>query len=191
MRITNATFVHGKPTEERYNNPELPKPHDSNWFPWIRSKLEAVGIRVSIPAMPRPYHPDYTAWKEVFEAEVINADSALIGFSAGGDFALHWLSENREVEVEELVLVAPYRDEAGKYGDFSKYELDGNLAERVGQLTIISSLDDTEPIQHNARRLAAALPLSQLIELNGYGHFMIGNNMTSPEFPELYDILVR
>lgn len=189
--MNKAVIVHGKPTEERYNNPELPKPHEANWLPWAKDQLEETGISVAVPAMPRPFDPNYSDWRDVFETEAIDKNTGLVGHSAGAEFILRWLSENQDVEVHKVALVAPYRDETGKYGDFSKYKLDNKLAERVGRITIFSSLDDTEAIQKNARWLSDSLPSSKLVELNGYGHFMIGNNMKSHEFPELCQELTK
>lgn len=189
--MKNFVLVHGKPTEERYNNPELPKPHKANWLPWLGAKLEEDGVSVAIPAMPRPFFPDYELWKKELEKQTVDTDSGLAGHSAGTELILRWLSENDHVTVERVALVAPYRDEAGKYGNFSDYSLDSSLAERIGRLTIFSSRDDSDAIQRNAHRLAEAVPGTHLIELDGYGHFMIGNNMTGPEFPELYEELSR
>lgn len=188
--MKNVVIVHGKPTEERYNNPSLPKPHEANWLPWLGMRLEEVGVSSSILAMPRPFYPEYEAWKAVFETQQVGTDSGAVGHSAGSEFLLRWLSENKKANLAKVALVAPYRDAAGKYGDFSQYELDASLTARVGELIIISSLDDSETIQKNAHRLSETLPRSRLIELEGYGHFMLGNNMKGPEFPELLDELV-
>lgn len=98
---------------------------------------------------------------------------------------LRLLSEDKQRELERLVLVAPWRDRQGKYGDFSHYILDRKIGERIGRLTIISSIDDDSVIRSNAYNLVGALPAAKLIELDGYGHFLQGNNMASPEFPEL------
>mgnify|MGYP003885372327 CR=1 FL=1 len=189
--MKNAIIVHGKPTEERYNNPDFPKPHEANWLPWVGARLLEAGVDVSIPPMPRPFFPVYETWKEVFEMFGIDTDTGLVGHSAGSEFILRWLSENKHVSVGPVALVAPYCDEAGKYGDFSSYDLDKRLLGRVGKLVIFNSLDDSLAIQHYAYRLAAELPQSQLIELDGFGHFMTGNNMSNPEFPELVDELLR
>ena len=186
--MKNAIIVHGKPTEERYNNPGLPKPHEANWLPWLGARFKEIDISASIPAMPRPFFPDYQAWKEVFDTLPVNSDSGLIGHSAGAEFILRWLSEHPNVDVASVALVAPYRDEALKYGDFSQYELDSTIAERVGKLLIFNSTNDSDAIQHNARSLAQrfdrTLLSSCLIELPDYRHFMV------PEFPELYESLV-
>jgi predicted alpha/beta hydrolase family esterase len=188
--MKNAVILHGKPTKERYLDPEVPKPHEANWFPWIGAKLVESGVQTSIPPMPRPYFPEYEAWKKVFEAENVDDNTGLIGHSAGAEFILRWLSANEDKEVERVVVVAPYCDYAGKYDDFSNYQLDKHIVERVGGLTIINSLDDDEPIQRRTNELVDVFPTAKLIELDGYGHFRIGYNMTGPEFPELLDELL-
>jgi predicted alpha/beta hydrolase family esterase len=189
--MKNAVILHGKPTKERYLNPEIPKPHEANWFPWIGAKLSEAGIQTSIPPLPRPYFPVYEAWKEVFEAEKVDDTTGLVGHSASAEFILRWLSSNKDTTVERVVVVAPYCDYAGKYGDFSKYTLDKNLTERVGSLTVINSLDDDELIQRRTRDIVGTLSAAKLIELDGYGHFRIGHNMIGPEFPELLDELIQ
>ncbi len=189
-KVKNAVILHGKPSKERYLNPDIPKPHEANWFPWIGAKLSAVGVQVSIPALPQPYSPDYESWKKVFDTEIVNADTALVGHSAGAELIVRWLSSNEEAVASRVVLVAPYRDYAGKYGEFSNYELDRSLIERVGGLTIINSLDDDAQIQRRTQDLVDAFPAAKLVELDGYGHFRIGHNMTGPEFPILLNELV-
>lgn len=187
--MKKAVILHGKPTQERYENPDIPKPHKANWFPWIKTELSKVGIEASVPALPLPYHPDYEAWREVFEKEKVDPQTGLVGHSAGAEFILRWLSANKDVAVERAVLVAPYHDYAGKYGDFSNFQLDKDLPKRIGSLTIINSLDDDEPILRRTQELVQAYPTAKLVELNGYGHFRIGHNMTGPEFPVLLDAL--
>ncbi len=187
--IHNAIIVHGKPSKERYDNPHLPKPHKANWLPWVSRELEQKGIHTEIPEMPKPYSPDYKAWAEVFPGSLINEATGLIGHSAGAEFLLRWVSEHPELKAEQLVLVAPYTDNARKYGEFSQYQLDTNLGKRIGKVTILNSLDDSEAIQQNAQRLANDIPEAQIINLNGYGHFMLGNAMLRPEFLELLDVL--
>ncbi len=187
--MKNTVILHGKPTKERYFDPAQPKPHETNWFPWIGKKLAQIGIEVSIPPLPQPYFPEYEAWRAVFENEKVNQETGLVGHSAGAEFILRWLSSNRDVSVDRVVLVAPYHDYVGKYGDFSKYELDSTLPERIGRLAVINSLDDDEPIQRRTHDIVTAFPSAHLIELDGYGHFRIGHNMTGPEFPALLNEL--
>lgn len=183
-------FAHGKPPREKYENPTIPKPHEANWFPWIRQQLALQNIDSVIPALPRPYYPVFSDWKEAFPVNAIDTNTGLVGFSAGSEFLLRLLSEDTEMRAEQLVLVAPWRDTAKKYENFSQYTLNTGIAERVGKLTIINALDDSKAIQDNAHHLAEALPGANLLELEGYGHFMIGNNMPNEKFPELAALLL-
>jgi predicted alpha/beta hydrolase family esterase len=185
--MKNTLILHGKPPRERYENPELPKPHEANWLRWLADELEKQGIDTAIPAFPRPYAPDYEEWKQVFEELAVDQDTGIVCHSASADFALHWLSENKEVIVERLVLVAPWHDSKGKYGDFSQYSLDTQLARRIGRISILSSSDDSVAITENVARIMSILPGTHHIQLEGFGHFMLGNNMPSVEFPELLE----
>jgi len=192
MPEKDIIIVHGKPPEARYKNPELSKPHEANWLPWLQTNLAMRGISASIPAMPKPYSPVYSDWRNTFEQQLTNRPLGLVGHSAGAEFILRWMSENPTVELENLALVAPWRDEAGKYGDFSRYRFDTNIPERVhGGMTIYHSTDDSEPIQKNVHRLLGMT--SSNVHLRGYtdqGHFMLGNNMTSQDFPDLLAELI-
>jgi predicted alpha/beta hydrolase family esterase len=187
--MTKAIIIHGKPKQERYENPDFPKPHKANWLPWIQNKLGERGVAVAIPPLPKPYHPVYEDWKMEFESHDPDGETALIGFSAGADFVLRWLSENKDATPKSATLVAPWHDDEGKYGDFSKYTLDANLGKRIGKIAIFNSLDDSASIQANVQRIKETIPETKLIQLDGYGHFMLGNNMKTQEFPELLDEL--
>jgi predicted alpha/beta hydrolase family esterase len=188
--MKKVIFAHGKPPRERYDDPAMPKPHEANWFPWIRRQLSQFAIEVYIPALPKPYYPVFSDWKDAFPNHAIDTETSLVGFSAGSEFLIRLLSEDPALNPSALVLVAPWRDKAEKYGDFSEYTLDPSIPERVGRLTIISSLDDSQAIQDNAHLLAEVWPEANLLELDGYGHFMIGNNMSNEEFPELAAVLL-
>lgn len=189
--MRNAIIVHGKPPEARYNDPYELKPHETNWLPWLGRRLEYVGISTAIPALPKPYFPVYEDWRQTFEQCYVDEHTGLIGHSAGTELILRWATENPQQSLANITLVAPYRDEARKYGDFSEYELDTSLVERVGRIVIFNSLDDSKAIQENAHRLAEELPTAELIELEGYGHFMYGNKMETTAFPELLTSLLE
>ncbi len=188
--MRNVLFAHGKPPRERYEDPTIPKPHEANWFPWIKRQLSLHAIEADIPALPKPYFPVFSDWKDAFPVNSIDTDTTLIGFSAGSEFLLRLLSEDTSLHAEQLVLVAPWRDSTEKYGDFSEYTLDPGIIGRVGKLIIINALDDSQAIQDNTHHLAEVWPEANLLELDGYGHFMIGNNMTNEEFPELVTVLL-
>lgn len=189
LLMTNAIIVHGKPTQERYENPDEPKPHEANWLPWLGEKLAESGIEVSIPIMPKPYYPVYEDWQNTFEKHHIDSQTALVGHSAGAEFLLRWLAENGGQTAEQLVLVAPYRDFDMKYGDFSNYRLDRKVIERVGSVTIFNSTDDDLTINRRTDELLGVVEGAELIEFKDHGHFRIGHNMDTREFPKLLEVL--
>lgn len=123
--MKEVIILHGKLKKERYENSELPTPHEANWLPWIQSKLGEKGIAAAIPPPPKPYYPVYEDWKKKFESLEVHNETTLIGHSAGADFILRWLSENKDVTPESALPVAPWNDTEDKYGNFSRYELDG------------------------------------------------------------------
>ncbi|HEY1645480.1 MAG TPA: alpha/beta hydrolase [Candidatus Saccharimonadales bacterium] len=188
--MINAVIMHGKPPQARYENPNELRPHEANWLPWLGRQLTSGGcVEVSIPALPKPYYPVYKDWKAEFEKSHVGPQTAVIGHSAGAEFILRWLSENREVSTEKVVLVAPYCDYEAKYGDFSQYELDADIAKRTGRITVFYSPDDDPPITRRADELLATIHGSVPMKLEGFGHFRIGHNMLGEEFPQLLQVL--
>lgn len=184
MIKVDALILHGKPPRERYENPDLPKPHEANWLPWLASEMAKRGLDTVIPQFPMPYEPDYGAYCTTLEQYDVE-HGVIVAHSAGAEFILHWLSENKDISLQQLLLVAPWADDKRKYGDFSDYTLDLGLPKRVDRITIVSSLDDSQAIQDNVAKLRNAIQPTKLVEFENLGHFMLGNNMTGTTFPEL------
>ena len=188
--MKNALILHGKPKKERYLDPEQPKPHQANWLPWLAEQLEVRGVTTEIPEFPQPYAPDYNRWRTTFEQHTVTNHTGIVGHSAGAGFILRWLSENSSTEIERVVLVAPWHDKNHEYGkDFFDYDIDPNLANRVGRLVIINSIDDGQNIQDSVSMIREAIEGIHYREFEGYGHFMLGNKMNSTDFPELLEEL--
>lgn len=189
--VENVVIVHGKPTRERYENPLEPKPHEANWLPWLGNQLTKQGIDAAIPVMPKPYYPVYEDWKDVFEEHHVGPETALVGHSAGSEFLLRWLSEDKQRVAQKLILVAPYRDYEVKYGGFSSYQLDTDIVERVGSLMIYNGTNDDQPIQRRVDELFSHVTGAQLREFEGYGHFRKDHSMGTNEFPELLQEVIQ
>jgi predicted alpha/beta hydrolase family esterase len=181
--MKNAVILHGKPSKERYLDPIRPKPHQANWLPWLAGELESKGI-------PVPYAPDYPAWQRVFERHDVTKDTAVIGHSYGAGFIIRWLSENKDRTLDRVVLVGPSHHKNHESGRaFYNYDVDPNLAERVGKISILNSTDDTPNIQESVALLMDTIPGINYTEVHGFGHFMLGNNMTTVELPEIWSVL--
>jgi uncharacterized protein len=187
----NAIIVHGKPPQAKFENPELLDPSDSNWLPWAKRQLTLRGIFAVVPDMPKPYDPIYEDWAQEFERHDVTEETILIGHSAGAGFLVRWMSEHNKQAVRSLILVAPWIDPNKKYGDFARMDaIDPTIPSRcMGSMAIFfSSLDDGQA-QASHELLVNSFPGVKNIDIPEYGHFMVGNNMTSVEFPELLEEL--
>ena len=190
MKIRTGIVLHGKPSREKYFDPTLPPPSQRHWLAWVTNELREREIDVATPDVPEPYEPLYETWEATLDQFRDCVDAGLlIGHSAAGSFFLRWLSENPGLQPRQLVMVAPWLDLDHKYGDYSRFKIDRRLPERIGDIVIINSLDDSEDIHRSLEVIEEALPDARIVNLSGFGHFMLGNAMTSPEFPELVEQL--
>lgn len=188
--MRNAIIVHGKPSREKFESPDYPGPHRANWLPWIGGQLESRGFQVAIPEFPVPCAPDYDAWVPIFEREVIGEKTALVGHSYGAGLLLRWMSEHRDVEVDKLVMVAPWLDPDHKYGTLSEFTVDPRLSERcLGGVAVFYSSCDDAGVKVSVQRIRREVPRAAMWDIPENGHFLLGNSMVTEEFPELLEEL--
>lgn len=188
--MNHVILIHGRPDKEEYFDDTVPKPHEAHWFPWLKSELEKQNISVDIPEMPRPYEPDYEAWKKVFETQNIDPETVLVGHSRGGGFLLRYFSENK-LEVQALILVAPsILPNPGIVTGFSDYAIDPLLGERVKKIVVFYSLDDEEGILKSVEKIKAFLPTITYHEFLDKGHFTQGD-LGTEAFPELLEEILK
>lgn len=127
--MKNAIILHGQPSKEEYYNPQMPSPSNAHWIPWLQAQLLKNDIKAATPEVPFAFKPDWDLWAEEVERFEITLDTIIVGHSRGGDFWLRYLSENKDIRVGKVVLVAPslgYLTENNNY--FGKYEIDPDLA---------------------------------------------------------------
>lgn len=188
--MKNAVILHGKPKRERYFNPELPKPHEANWLPWVADRLEQAGVETVIPALPQPYDPIYEDCISEALKFPVDRNTLAIGHSMGAGLWVRYLSEHPDVEVGQLILVAPWLDPQRKYGELFNFTIDHDLTKRcIGGLAIFYSSLDDDNVQQSMQMLTEAFPSARVTDIPRYGHFMLGNTMESLEFPELLQVV--
>lgn len=188
MNARNAVLLHGKPKRERYFDSNQPKPHEANWFPYARDELAAQGYGVVIPELPTPYDPNYADCEEVLDGLPIHEKTLLVGHSLGAGLILRYMSEQRELVVAKAILVAPWLDPDGKYGDLFKFKIDRDIGERCKSgLIIYYSSDDDRQAQDSLEKICSSVLDARYRNIPEYGHFMLGNTMESTEFPELLE----
>lgn len=181
------------PDKEEY----LESPHQTqkHWIPWIKEQLTAQGLTVDAPELPRPYEPNYEAWKNVFEQLPITSETILVGHSAGAGFLVRWLSENN-VQVGKVILVAPWMDPEGylqeKYGHSSFFDfiIDTEFPNHTQGTSIFISDDDERWILETVSKITDACPTIRVQHFHDKGHFTF-DDMGAIEFPELLKEIIE
>ncbi len=144
--------------------------------------------------MPNPCIPKYDAWKQSLEELDVDDETVLIGHGLGASFLTRWLSERgrRDVTPEQLVLVGPWhRHRQRQVGaEFLHYDIDRNLAKRVGRISLLTSVDSSVNLLISANHLYKKLGTDiDHYSFDGFGNFIVGNSMSAEPFPELLQIV--
>jgi len=182
--MKSAYILHGCCDEEEYFSDEYPSPSNFHWLPWLQKQFLKKGYFCQTPEMPQPYIGKYPEWKRVFDIFPVDKETSLIAHSCSCGFFLRWLSDTRQ-EIDKLVLVAPWLDPAHTRGDFLKFILDPQLAQRVNEMHIFYSEDEfVEGVKETVDLILKTYPIAKLHTFEEMGHFCLGD-MGTTEFPEL------
>ena len=190
--MKNAIIVHGKPGKKEYYSSEFPAQSNMHWIPWLQKQLLIKDIEAHTPEMFKSFAPDYKRWQQEFERYDCGPETILVGHSCGGGFLVRWLSEQPEVRVDKLVLVAPWLDpEREDTKDFFEFTIDSDLSNRVKEIHIFKSLTDEQSVLQSINIINQEI--SENITEHVFedaGHFCLGNKMESEEFPELLAVVL-
>ena len=174
------------PSREEYYSSEYPASSNFQWIPWLQKQLLIKDIPTATPEMPHAYAPNYSVWKKEFERFDVTPESILVGHSCGGGFLVRWLSENKNIKVGKLILVAPWLNiEHEMDNDFFQFQIDPALVSRAQGITIFNSDNDDEDIQSSVTKLRETIKDINYIELKNRGHFL------TADFPELLEEVLK
>lgn len=190
--MKNAIILHGKPDpgQEEYYNLSFPSASNSHWLPWLQKQLLIHDIAAQTPEIPNAWKPDYKIWRKEFERYDISPETMLVGHSCGGGFLVRWLSENFDVRVDKVVLVAPWLDpDRRDTTDFFDFKIDPLLRSRTTDTIIFDSDNDMDDVHESVRQIRNAIKNTGYREFHNYGHFCFGD-LKTVEFPELRDELL-
>ncbi len=187
--MNKAIIIHGMMSDAKYHDTSrIDSSSNSHWLPWLQMQLCARDILTQTPEMPRPFAPDYEAWKNVFEQFEINEHTLLVGHSCGGGFIMRWLSDNLDRKVGKVVLVAPWLDIERDYGSMFDFELRADISgQSTGGIDYLYSTNDGSVLKTTLQFSQKVLSDIKYHEFVDYGHFML-ENMNTREFPELLAI---
>lgn len=187
--MKSAIIVHGMPDEEEYYSSDYPSASNSHWLPWLQKQLLMKNVSAVAIEIPNSYLPDYQVWKRELERFDITPETILVGHSCGAGFLVRWLSENKNINVGKVVLVAPWLDlekSLGEGNDFFDFSMDEKLVSRTAGVTIFNSDDDDDSIQVSVQKILESISDIKLVSFHAYGHFC-SSDMHTIEFPQLLD----
>ena len=162
---------------------------EENWFPWLKSKLEAKGLQVFVPQFPTPEGQSLEAWLRVLNPlmEKIGFETIVIGHSLGGIFTLKLL-ERISSPIKLAVLVgtpigAGFVKNFERDSAFAGFEFDWNkIKANAGRFIVYQSDNDPYVGLENGEQLARNLG-GELSFIPNAGHFNKAAGYT--EFPDL------
>lgn len=129
------------PWKKEYYNEQVSLSSNYHRIPWLQKQLIVRDWEAFAPEMFHVYDPQYVIWQRELERFDINQETVLVGHSCGGGFLLRWLSEHPDVQIQKLVLVAPWIDVTvflPEKNEFFDFTLDVGLS-RESQVASISS----------------------------------------------------
>lgn len=188
--MKNAIILHGSPYKKQYDDPNFPSTSNYYWLPWAQKQLSIKGIPAETPEVPNAWRAYYPTWKKTFERYEVTNETILIGHSCGAGFIVRWLSENKHITTDKVILIAPWLDPQGgdpdnaESLDFFNFMIDTNLVARTKGLVIISSDNDMKTIQTSVKILMKKVKNIKYVELHNRKHFFDENAMKLPELIE-------
>lgn len=184
--MKNALILHGKPDKDEYYDKNAPSGSNAHWLPWLQKQLIANDVKADTPEVPDAYVPKWEKWVKEVERFEIGPKSILIGHSCGAGFWVKYLSIHQDLKVDKVILVAPWMDPDGDeaVGFFNDFEIDPDLTNRTGGLTIFHSDNDMGNVHKTVANLREKIKDVEYREFNNYGHFTY-SSMGTNEFPEL------
>jgi predicted alpha/beta hydrolase family esterase len=192
--MSNAILIPGRPDKEEHYNPKRPSNSEDHWFSWLKRQLILKDIHAVSIEPPFPFRPRYGEWKKEFERFDVTLDTTLVGHSCGGGFLARYLSENKDLKVGKVVLVAPWinpdNNEMSDTADFFDFELDPEFPKRTKETVVFISSDDDSSVVKTVDILKTKVNGLRLNEYTDKGHFTL-NDLGTVEFPELLEEIMR
>ena len=184
--MKNAVILHGGPSKKEYYDPEAPSMSNSHWIPWLQGQLLKHDIPTATPEVPWSFERDWKVWLGEVERFDIGPETILVGHSTGAGFWVKYLSINKNLKVDKVVLVAPWLDPSRKYTKnfFDDFEIDPDFVKRTAGTVIFNSDNDQEDVLETVRILKEKVKDIGYREFHNYGHFCF-KDLKTDKFPEL------
>lgn len=160
---------------------------DSNWFPYLKKKLENDYVEVKILSMPNSQNPKLTEWINYMENKItdFNEKSIFIGHSLGCVTILNFLNKNVSKKIGGLFLISGFIEKTPipELLEFVKPKLNYNELIKITDKRIVISAKDDDIINYEYSQTLAEKLDSKFILLEKGKHFIDRDDFT--EFPLL------
>ena len=159
----------------------------SNWYQYVKSELEKLGLDVIAENMPDPILARKEIWIPFIKDKLSSdEDSILIGHSSGATAILKYLEENK---CKLAILVGTYHShldnelekKSGYFDELWKWDQIKNNAEKI----IIFASQDDPHIPISEPRLIKEKTNAEYHEYKNEGHF------NEEEFPEIVGVVEK
>jgi predicted alpha/beta hydrolase family esterase len=140
---------------------------NKNWFPWLKTEAEKLGMNVTVPAMPNTEAPQLNEWLPYLQ-EIVgkpNEDTYFVGHSLGCSTILRYLESLSEGQrVGGAILVAGFAEPI-HFTELDSFTTsawdDEKIKQATRKLVVINSDNDphvpTEMAEHIHQRFGAKL----------------------------------
>lgn len=122
---------------------------EKNWFPWLKTELEKLGLQVAVPAMPHTEAPLLNEWLPHLQKVVgdPDEDTYFVGHSLGCPTILRYLeSLGNDQMLGGVLLVAGFAETLPHLPQLDSFTEgtwdDGSIKAHVKKIAIINSDDD-------------------------------------------------
>jgi len=187
---------------------------DSNWIPWLKTRLEELGHKVITPQFPIEDYDAMTAagesfvcknqtpknWLKYFKTEVLpqldlKQPVIFVGHSSAPVFILHIL-DKFDIKLKQAVFVCPFLQLGPDLWQYDKvnslfYKDDFDfkkLRGKIGSSVVLYSDNDPYVPEQTAKDFASALG-AKLITVPKGGHLNAEFGFT--ELPQLWEVLEK
>jgi len=161
----------------------------SNWYPWLKTKLEEKGYEVVIPDLPT-IHTDFPVWKEIRQAIIdtnsLNENTLVIGHSLGCLMALR-LAE--EFKYRKMILVSgwDFNDLTPQHQSFWEKPIDhAKIINNVKEIICVGSDNDPYFTYCTTDEMSQRLH-GKAVLVKGAGHFT--EKFGVKEIPQILDFV--
>lgn len=167
---------------------------EGNWFTWLKSELEAKGLQVWLPQLPRAEQPSLQEWAEFVHDNcpfAIDEETLIVGHSSGAILALILAQQNR-IPVGGVIAVSVFHDNSLNWEPNSRLfdvAFDWNAIQANANKLLFIHSDNDPYVPLSQAKYVADNCNAKLEVIPGQGHFNLEQSRSYTKFPKLLELV--